>query len=636
MSKPRILKGKVTFVSLLTIAFLLCFITTVQAFPQLSLPKNELKFGVREIVPPVKEFCEVFGITLSKKLNDSDQPITVQYIPIENEYKGKNFSRFQGLLDKKVQVECGPNSITSEELVNPSKSNTAKRPFSDWIDFSNPFYDTDVSLLLKSDLALELAALPSNQLNEKLQNLKIGILEGTTTQKQFQGRTLYQGIVTFETKGPDTNDPLKGISSLEQALNALDKGDITALASDGIILQSFLKDGIKGTENNDQDTVRYRESRPAYSQRNPPFSIFPASGSLPELLRERYGIAVSSDPIESELIKAINMTLNDLNDQNSPLTRAQKNLRLYEDGKPISSWESIISQAQNGNIYVQPPEPTPEIFSNPAFWVVLVFASIVILALLKYWDRFYAEIASVFGSLRVGGEHKSASREVAISAREMTSKEGGFNAEDETGQGMNLSKIHARDDINLNVRSEQKNPPGVDAQTLTAGRDITIQQFIQDFGVSKPKISNSHQFPQYFELWTSLLELQFIGHELWDFRDEANLIQFADQLRDTRRLVHQQQLGILFKDSDRQQLFSVLQNFGEIRVGSRILREIRSNEDVRQFLSETIITNNRVPRSEMIRRIVSDNEEYKFDYEQVVERIRVSFRERLSGKAGDI
>ena len=79
MSKPRILKGKVTFVSLLTIAFLLCFITTVQAFPQLSLPKNELKFGVREIVPPVKEFCEVFGITLSKKLNDSDQPITVQY-----------------------------------------------------------------------------------------------------------------------------------------------------------------------------------------------------------------------------------------------------------------------------------------------------------------------------------------------------------------------------------------------------------------------------------------------------------------------------------------------------------------------------------------------------------------------------
>lgn len=56
------------------------------------------------------------------------------------------------------------NSITSVELANPI-SNTR---FSDLIAFSNPFYNTDVRLLLKSELADELANLSPNDLTKRL------------------------------------------------------------------------------------------------------------------------------------------------------------------------------------------------------------------------------------------------------------------------------------------------------------------------------------------------------------------------------------------------------------------------------------------------------------------------------------
>lgn len=271
--------------------------------------------------------------------------------------------------------------------------------------------------------------------------------------------------------------------------------------------------------------------------------------------------------------------------------------------------------------------PSPVTYANPAFWIVLVIALLVLSFLLMYWDRFYAEITSSFGSLRLGGEKK---RNVAITAKQVTTTEGGLTAVDGTGKGIDAIKINTKDHINLKVVDDRKDSSSIDAQKLTAGKDITIQQFIQNFEVSKSNNLNSHQFDQYFELWKSLQELHSISHELWDLNDEVNLVQFATQLKKTRKLVHQQH--ILFKDSDRQKLFAVLQAFGEIKVGTRMLREIRSEADIHNFLNEVIITSNSVPQREVIKQIVNDNEDYKLDYEEVVERIRISFRESLSGK----
>lgn len=117
-------------------------------------------------------------------------------------------------------------------------------------------------------------------------------------------------------------------------MNALNNGEIAALASDGIILQSFLIYGIKGTENKKQNTVPDRSHRPPYKSIG--FSIFPTRNSVPELLGEYYGIAVRKDLGDSNLVTAINLALSDLHDPNLPLAKAQDNLRQFEDGKTIS------------------------------------------------------------------------------------------------------------------------------------------------------------------------------------------------------------------------------------------------------------------------------------------------------------
>jgi Bacterial extracellular solute-binding proteins, family 3 len=240
--------SRVKLLRVFTISLLVCIGTSSYAFSQTNPPKNELILGVRTISVPVKDFCEAFEATLKK------EHIPVRTVKIMNEYKGRFYSRYMGLLikpfdlhynDNRIDIECGPNSISSGELYDQNH----KKNFSEEISFSKPFYKTDLTLLLKKEYATKLST--STDLVADLRNLKIGVINDTSTWlKVHEHKPSFEDIIDFEGDKKHKN-PLKRTNSLEQALSVLDENiknsEFYAFASDNIILHSLLKYGVEGS-----------------------------------------------------------------------------------------------------------------------------------------------------------------------------------------------------------------------------------------------------------------------------------------------------------------------------------------------------------------------------------------------------
>lgn len=281
--------------------------------------------------------------------------------------------------------------------------------------------------------------------------------------------------------------------------------------------------------------------------------------------------------------------------------------------------------------------------------VASIFAIIAVAGFFYYRQSGATEIKLPFAmSIKVSGSNAKSQSKSGISAKEINSREGGFLAEESTGQGIEIEKVDVKDDVLLSSSQSHMNdspqsgnlpfPNSLTAQALSAGGNITIQQFVggqlplaeqlefffRHIGldvVQANRFKNA-QFEAYANVWKSLQALRLAGDDLWEKADIKNLSRFADKLRKTITVVREGDL--FFEEDDRKNLLESLNEFGRFRLGKRRLIEIRSipefEEDVRRGY---------LPLAQVTEQI-EENYRYKVKYEKLLEKIRVSFKERLS------
>lgn len=643
-----------------TLVCLTCVVNATYAISQLNLPDNTLNFGIRTIASPIGKFdkksqqfsgfCSTFGDTLARKVHDSGQPLKINPVPIANQYKGAHYSRFYGLLQLQdpIHIECGPNSKTSRELRDPKDN----QPFSNKIIFSDSsFHKTGIRLLLKENVARELSSLSPKDLSDKLKQFPIGVLNNTTTFEQFNDKrkTAYQNIIPIDAaKDPNNpNDSERGTNALERALSALDNDGvldgsqpIQALASDAVILQTLFEEPM--SKEGEKGWLSYIKDREPYKSRG--FAIFPSPTRgeyLPNLSLEEYAIAIKKGTEnEGALLEAINDTLGDLTKPTSALARAQADIKRYESGGVAS--EGFLPTPPVGGFVL----PSP--LNDLQFWFIVLFGILVLAALVRFRHGVVAKIKGVVGEISLQADGRR-----GIKAKRVKSEEGGFAARETTRGGISVENVHTKTDVVLDSSDQQHevsqkriseaNPPSnINARSISAGGDITITQFVsgranlaeqldffqQDVGIVNPRRDFARsQFEAYCNVWKSLQALRLAGEDLWSRANEDNLVKFAIQLRATTTLVHEE--SIFFQDSERDQLFSALRAFREFRIGKRDLIEINSSQKVDRFSSEGSIPHGSSLQLE-IEEQLERNQRYRWDYSEIVDKIRVSFRRKLS------
>jgi hypothetical protein len=175
--------------------------------------------------------------------------------------------------------------------------------------------------------------------------------------------------------------------------------------------------------------------------------------------------------------------------------------------------------------------------------VVIIFALIAIFSFVVYQQRGEAEIKILGMSLKIKGSNEIPQSKPAISAKDITSREGGLMADDGTGQGIEVEKVNVKDDVLLSSNNslpkiskmksitEEPAQGALTAQMISAGGDITIQQFvgsqtsltqelaffIKQIGLENIRENNfaKSQFEAYSQVWKSLQGLRIAGDDLW-------------------------------------------------------------------------------------------------------------------------
>lgn len=281
--------------------------------------------------------------------------------------------------------------------------------------------------------------------------------------------------------------------------------------------------------------------------------------------------------------------------------------------------------------------------------VIGLFTLVVIVAFFRFRQQGKAEIGGPFGtSLKVEGKNEAKAGGRGITARDVTSHEGGIQAVETTGSGIEVERIDAKGDVILESRnitniSSQHAQFGqfsmdLSAQALSAGGNITVQQFVgsqatmaeqlaffvQQIGLINPRQDYAKsQFEAYCNVWKSLQSLRLAADDLWELASSERLLRFAEQLRQTTIVVREGE--VFFEDSDRRNVLEVLHEFASFRVGKVRLIEMRSRRDIEEWGGETVAM-------DAIRRQIDENHQYKTAYEHLLDDIRDSFRSRLSNR----
>jgi polar amino acid transport system substrate-binding protein len=197
---------------------------------------------------------------------------------------GKSYPRFDGLLNNRIDIECGSNSISSLNLkINENEDTT----FGDKIELSKTiFHTTGIKLLLKKDTANDLNR-DLNNLENKLRDLSIAVMRQTTTLNEFKNNDqYYRGYIPY----PKIEKSNSKLDVRDLALDDLGNSvKPFAFASDSPMLQTLFENGVEG----ESQFVKHRNP---YKDTNN-YTIFPAEpGSyLPHLNKQFYAVAISKE-----------------------------------------------------------------------------------------------------------------------------------------------------------------------------------------------------------------------------------------------------------------------------------------------------------------------------------------------------
>lgn len=266
-------------------------IESKNAIAQSRLPR-EINIGVPSLASSIGKlkisgnwggFCPLFSKELEKELKQENPDIIVKLPLVAN----VDIDRYYGLKKGLLQIECGPNTIISDQTILKEKG---------WehIEFSNPFHTTGIKILLTKEFAKSREDPEGNISRNKLNDIKIGVIFDTTTYYQLKNKGY-----NFET-----------FSSLSEALKALEEGEkIQAYAADALILNTILE-----SDYQNEGYILYPQEKEKY---------------LPETELENYGLVVAKNFGYSQLLlEKINKTLETAN-----IKEYQKKLKNQETGK---------------------------------------------------------------------------------------------------------------------------------------------------------------------------------------------------------------------------------------------------------------------------------------------------------------
>ncbi len=306
--------------------------------------QKQLLVGVREDSYPIayredgewRGFC----IDLSNKLSKYIQDKLNTNNNIEPEYIATNRGdfRFQFVKEKKVHLECGPNSIFNPQ--NLLFSDEIKKRY-EGVDFSNPFFETGARLILKAknkNNIKENFSLNPKYFDNDYPTI-ITTIENTTTELLI--KSIYQSYEQTYHESDNRNTGFRAVINDEAF----------AFAIDSIILEAALERGrLGGQEINKNE-----------------YTLFPENSFLSY---ESYGIVV--DQNEQEWKKFINNFLN--TKEVKTLIKTQLTDK-YENPKKIS--EKQIKNIEN-DIWSS--------FAQLLPWLLLLIFTLIIIIRLIYFS----------------------------------------------------------------------------------------------------------------------------------------------------------------------------------------------------------------------------------------------------------
>jgi hypothetical protein len=127
-----------------------------------------------------------------------------------------------------------------------------------------------------------------------------------------------------------------------------------------------------------------------------------------------------------------------------------------------------------------------------------------------------------------------------------------------------------------------------------------------------------YQLKAYSSIWKELQDMKTFADDLWDRATEKRLYLFTLQQIKTEKMIAGN--AIFFAEDDYRELQKILQVFGSFKIGKEKIIEIRSRAQFRKLYD--------VFESDLIAQIEM-NGQFKQQYDALLERIRISFRERL-------
>ncbi len=192
----------------------LCFAYAANAEPVLEAIQRTgvVRVAIREDAAPfgyldsngeLQGYCLDFFVILENQLNKKLKRNTL----IVRLLKSNASNRFQLVADNLVDLECGPNTISKDPP--------------DSTQFSTNFFVSGTQFLIKQTDASEF------DLNGDLNDIKIGVLGNTSTEKFLQNRYPSAQIVRFG-----------GSTGRYRGVQALQQDRIAAMVSDGILLRA--------------------------------------------------------------------------------------------------------------------------------------------------------------------------------------------------------------------------------------------------------------------------------------------------------------------------------------------------------------------------------------------------------------
>jgi len=147
----------------------------------------------------------------------------------------------------------------------------------------------------------------------------------------------------------------------------------------------------------------------------------------------------------------------------------------------------------------------------------------------------------------------------------------------------------------------------------------TLELRRQEYGlrrVQADRYANS-QYDIYIELWETLQGMKLAVESLWERANEQNIATLAKMLRKTR--LKADNWSLFFDEDHLNELNRLLKILEKFSAGKECLIQFRNKDDIPKYFVE-----------ELEQQLISQNKNYKQEFESLLGKMRASFKKRLS------